>query len=162
MPPRKPKPHQQAILDAYDAGERNSSELARRFAYEPSGIRGLLRRYGRQPRSLKQAVIDGAPAHSARMKALWDDPAYRARMSSPAISAAKSAGAAQPRPSRRDPWLATLSDEERYWYIKMQRSGVRASDARAAIDRDRAAAPPADGPRERPGGGEGCASSPGR
>ena len=60
MTTRPIKPHQQAILDAFDAGEKNCAELARRFSYERTSINVLLRRYGRQPRTIAEArAVEG-------------------------------------------------------------------------------------------------------
>lgn len=56
--PRSPKPHQQRILDAFDAGERNVCELARLHGYTATGVRRLLIRYGRQTRGLDEARAD--------------------------------------------------------------------------------------------------------
>lgn len=80
------KPHQQAILDDFDAGERNAAELARKHSYAETGIRSLLRRFGRVTRTRAEAnnasdrvavltAHNRSPEHraatSARMKAVW-------------------------------------------------------------------------------------------
>ena len=74
------KPHQQAILDAFDAGERSLKRLAEASGYGVGGVRSLLLRFGRKP--------DDA---SAARKAAWADPAVRAK-----ISAARKAALADP------------------------------------------------------------------
>jgi hypothetical protein len=55
--PRNPiKPHQQQILDAFDAGEKNCAALAKRFDYTRAGVNALLRRYGRKPQSRSESL----------------------------------------------------------------------------------------------------------
>lgn len=79
MATRPIKPHQQAILDDFDAGVRNVAELARRHGYSDSGVFWLLRRYGRATRSHQDA--EARAEKGARMKALHADPEFKAKVS---------------------------------------------------------------------------------
>lgn len=117
MAPRPIKPHQQEILDAFDAGERNAAELGRRFGFSRYGIARVLERYGRQPRDKREAGRET----SIRVKAQHTDPAFKAMVR-----------------RKASPWMLSLSASERPWYRKMIRSGVKKLDARDAIDRARA------------------------
>ena len=74
--PRPPKPHQQQILDAFDAGEKSAAELARLHGYTPSGVALILRRYGRAPRTLAEAnatrwTPECRIAQGETFKAMW-------------------------------------------------------------------------------------------
>lgn len=71
------KPHQQDILDAFDAGERSGAALAKRFGYSRGGIRVLLCRFGRVTKrrrltpGFRWRPIAEADMNDFRPRVLW-------------------------------------------------------------------------------------------
>lgn len=67
MDRQKIRAHQQAILDAFDAGEHSAAALGRAHGYTTQGICLLLRRYGRQTRTPVEAnIIKNAERRAAK------------------------------------------------------------------------------------------------